>query len=54
MSNWTVHLEFQEGTSSKFWRARVEDGTIRWVGIAFVVVAFLLRFARRPDRDPMV
>jgi predicted DNA-binding WGR domain protein len=28
MSNWTVHLEFQEGTSSKFWRARVEDGTL--------------------------
>jgi hypothetical protein len=34
--------------------ARVEDGTIRWVGIAFVVVAFLLRFARRPDRDTTV
>jgi predicted DNA-binding WGR domain protein len=28
MSNWTVHLEFEEGTSSKFWRARVEDGTL--------------------------
>jgi predicted DNA-binding WGR domain protein len=28
MSNWTVHLEFQEGTSSKFWRARVEGGTL--------------------------
>lgn len=28
MSNWTVHLEFQEGTSSKFWRARVEDSTL--------------------------
>ena len=28
MSNWTVHLEFQEGTSSKFWRARVEDATL--------------------------
>ncbi|HTL37486.1 MAG TPA: WGR domain-containing protein [Kofleriaceae bacterium] len=28
MSNWTVHLEFEEGTSSKFWRARVEDSTL--------------------------
>src|SRR5512143_1534872 len=28
MSNWTVHLEFAEGTSSKFWRARVEGGTL--------------------------
>lgn len=28
MSNWTAHLEFQEGTSAKFWRARVEDGTL--------------------------
>jgi predicted DNA-binding WGR domain protein len=24
MSDWTVQLEFEEGTSSKFWRARVE------------------------------
>ncbi len=28
MSNWTVHLEFQEGTSSKFWRARIDDATL--------------------------
>jgi predicted DNA-binding WGR domain protein len=28
MSNWTVHLEFEEGTSSKFWRARVDGGTL--------------------------
>ena len=28
MSDWTVHLEFEEGTSSKFWRARVEDKTL--------------------------
>lgn len=28
MSNWTVHLEFEEGTSSKFWRARVEGPTL--------------------------
>jgi predicted DNA-binding WGR domain protein len=28
MSNWTVHLEFQEGTSAKFWRARVDDATL--------------------------
>jgi predicted DNA-binding WGR domain protein len=28
MSNWTAHLEFEEGTSSKFWRARVEGATL--------------------------
>ncbi|HUJ57486.1 MAG TPA: WGR domain-containing protein [Kofleriaceae bacterium] len=28
MSDWTVHLEFEEGTSSKFWRARVDDKTL--------------------------
>ncbi len=28
MSDWQVHLEFEEGTSSKFWRARVEGGTM--------------------------
>jgi predicted DNA-binding WGR domain protein len=28
MSDWTVHLEFAEGTSSKFWRARVEGKTL--------------------------
>ena len=28
MSDWQVHLEFEEGTSSKFWRARVEGGTL--------------------------
>jgi len=28
MSEWTVHLEFEEGTSSKFWRARVEGKTL--------------------------
>jgi predicted DNA-binding WGR domain protein len=28
MSNWTVHLEFAEGTSSEFWRARVEGKTL--------------------------
>src|SRR6185295_7641782 len=28
MSNWTVHLEFEEGNSSKFWRARVEGKTL--------------------------
>ena len=28
MSDWTVHLEFQEGNSSKFWRARVEGKTL--------------------------
>lgn len=28
MSDWTIHLEFEEGTSSKFWRARVEGKTL--------------------------
>ncbi|HEX8110003.1 MAG TPA: WGR domain-containing protein, partial [Kofleriaceae bacterium] len=28
MSDWTVHLEFEEGASSKFWRARVEGKTL--------------------------
>jgi predicted DNA-binding WGR domain protein len=28
MSEWTTHLEFEEGTSSKFWRARVEGKTL--------------------------
>jgi len=28
MSDWTVHLEFEEGTASKFWRARVEGKTL--------------------------
>lgn len=28
MSDWTVNLEFEEGTSSKFWRARVEGKTL--------------------------
>jgi predicted DNA-binding WGR domain protein len=28
MSDWTVHLEFEEGNSSKFWRARVEGKTL--------------------------
>jgi predicted DNA-binding WGR domain protein len=28
MSNWTVHLELDEGSSNKFWRARVEGKTL--------------------------
>jgi predicted DNA-binding WGR domain protein len=28
MSDWQIHLEFEEGTSSKFWRARVEGKTL--------------------------
>jgi predicted DNA-binding WGR domain protein len=28
MSDWTVHLAFEEGNSSKFWRARVEGKTL--------------------------
>ncbi|HEX6049735.1 MAG TPA: hypothetical protein VFZ21_10730 [Gemmatimonadaceae bacterium] len=31
--------------------ARTDNTVIRWVGIGFVVVAFLLRFARKRDRD---
>ena len=34
--------------------ARVDDRIVRWVGIAFVVVAFLLRFVKRPDSDTTV
>lgn len=28
MSDWKVHLEFVEGGSSKFWRARTDGGTL--------------------------
>jgi predicted DNA-binding WGR domain protein len=28
MSEWRVHLTFEEGSSSKFWRARVQGGTL--------------------------
>ena len=28
MSDWTVHLELEDGNSSKFWRARVEGKTL--------------------------
>lgn len=28
MTDWTVHLELEEGSSSKFWRARVEGKTL--------------------------
>ena len=31
---------------------RTENNVLRWVGIGFVVVAFLLRFAKKRDRDP--
>jgi len=32
---------------------RSEDAVVRWVGIAFVVAAFLLRFVKKrvPDED---
>jgi len=32
---------------------RSEDGVVRWVGIAFVIAAFLLRFVKKriPDDD---
>jgi len=28
MTDWAIHLAFEEGTSSKFWRARVEGKTL--------------------------
>ena len=33
---------------------RSEDNIVRWVGIAFVIVAFLLRFLKKraPDESP--
>ena len=30
---------------------RYDDNTIRWVGIALVVVAFLLRFVKKPPPE---
>ncbi|MEM9194156.1 MAG: WGR domain-containing protein [Myxococcota bacterium] len=32
MADWNVHLEFSDGSSNKFWRARVEGGdlTTNW------------------------
>jgi len=30
---------------------RADNNVVRWVGIGFVIVAFLLRFARKRDRD---
>lgn len=30
---------------------RSDDVVVRWVGIAFVVAAFLLRFVRKRERD---
>jgi len=38
MSDWTVHLEFEEGTSSKFWRSRVEGRTL-YVNYGKIVTA---------------
>jgi hypothetical protein len=33
---------------------RSEDNVVRWVGIVFVIVAFLLRFLKKraPDESP--
>ena len=33
---------------------RSEDAVVRWIGIAFVVAAFLLRFVKKrvPDNSP--
>ena len=33
--------------------ARTGDGVARWVGIALIAMAFVIRFVKRPDRgDP--
>jgi hypothetical protein len=29
------------------WGVRTDDGTVRWVGIALVIVAFALRFVKK-------
>ena len=34
------------------WGMRVDEPTIRWVGIAFLAAAFLMRFARRAPEPP--
>ena len=35
------------------WGVRSEENVIRWVGIAFVIVAFLLRFVKKhTPEDP--
>jgi hypothetical protein len=31
--------------------AKTDNGTIRWVGIAFIAFAFLLRFFRRAENS---
>jgi len=33
------------------WGVRSEDSVVRWVGIALVVVAFLLRFVKKKVPD---
>ena len=30
---------------------RTDNNAVRWVGFGFVIVAFLLRFARKRDHD---
>ena len=30
MSDWKVHLEFEDGSSSKFWRARIDGKDLGW------------------------
>ena len=30
------------------WGMRIDDPTVRWVGIGFLAAAFLTRFAKRP------
>lgn len=39
------------GLVTWFWGYRADDPAVRWLGIAFVGVAFLLRFVR-PKRRP--
>jgi Na+(H+)/acetate symporter ActP len=33
------------------WGVRAEEAIIRWVGIAFVVVAFVLRFVKKRNTE---
>ncbi len=35
------------------WGARVDDPRLRWIGIAFLAAAVVLRFIGRRRRDPV-
>jgi hypothetical protein len=40
------------GLALFFYSVRIGSNTLRWTGIGFVVVAWGLRFVRRPPNDP--